>query len=105
MENKKKEIKIITYNIFMRPYLIKTNDSDYKDKRLPLIAKYISSYDIVCLQEVFDNFTHRKHELLIWAKKLGFNYFAHLPNPDFTSDFIVDGGLLILSKFPILFSE
>ncbi len=42
-------IKILTYNIFIRPPPIKTNEDDYKDERLKIfMQKYISNFDIVC---------------------------------------------------------
>lgn len=48
------DIKILTLNLFLRPPGIHTNDSDYKDLRTHVfIDECISAYDIICLQEVF----------------------------------------------------
>lgn len=102
---KENQIKILTYNILMRPYLIKTNKSDFKSSRLPKLINSIKNHDIVCFQESFDNFTHRKHSLIKLASKIGFKYTALPKPPNFTSPYLVDSGLIILSKFPIIDSK
>lgn len=99
------KIKILTYNVFMRPYLIKNNISDHKETRLQILIQLLKDYDIVCLQEIFDVFTHRCQKLLRMAAKIGFTYFAKSQLPGIFEPFIIDGGLLILSKYPIDSSE
>jgi endonuclease/exonuclease/phosphatase family metal-dependent hydrolase len=99
------EIKILTYNIFLRPYMIKSNEDDHKESRMRFIVDMIKEYQIVCLQEVFDNFTHRRNSFLELAFEIGFKYFAKCPAPSFCEPALIDGGVLILSKFPIEFSE
>ena len=89
----------------MRPYLIKTNESDHKKSRLPKIINSVKKYDIVCFQEAFDNFTHRKQDLIKLAYKNGFKYLARSKSPKFNSPYLVDSGLLIISKYPIVYSE
>jgi endonuclease/exonuclease/phosphatase family metal-dependent hydrolase len=99
------EIKVLTYNVFLRPYGIKSNQSDHKDLRLNFIVDMINEYQIVCLQEVFDNFTHRRNALLEKAFEIGFKYFARCDPPKIFEPTLIDGGVLILSKFPIEHSE
>jgi endonuclease/exonuclease/phosphatase family metal-dependent hydrolase len=94
-------IKILTYNIFMRPPLIKTNDNDWKDERLQEFISHINNYDIICLQEMFDSFSSRKLKLIRAAIHAGFFFYAETKSPSFFSFAVVDGGLLILSRFPI----
>ena len=43
------EIKILTYNLFLRPYLIKNNEDDYKQERLDLFIEQIDNYDVICI--------------------------------------------------------
>ena len=92
------DTKILTYNIFLRPPPVKNNDDDYKNERLKEFLKLIKHYDIICLQEVFGFLNHRKHKLIKNALKSGFLYFAESPSPSFYSTFLVDGGLLTLSR-------
>jgi len=84
---------------------VKTNESDHKDDRLKEFIKLLSEFDIVCTQEMFGLLNKRKHKLIRCATKAGFHYFADSPSPSFFTTFVVDGGLLVLSRFPIVASE
>ena len=97
----RKSIRILTYNIFLRPPLLKNNLDDYKDERFEDFLKLIYNYDIICLQEMFALFNSRMHELIYQAGLQGFFYFTNVGYPDMLSKSIADGGLLILSRFPI----
>lgn len=89
----------------MRPYCIRTNKTDFKDSRLKNISKIIKNYDIICFQEIFDSFTHRHQKLIEEAKDSGFKYFTNGQSPSFFSPYLIDSGLLIISKYPIIFSK
>src|SRR3990167_3824777 len=73
--------KILSLNIFMRPPLIKNNESDHKEDRLRDSLAYLSSYEVVCLQEMFDTFSTRKLRLKLLSLKHGFEYFAESEPP------------------------
>ncbi|OBZ87270.1 hypothetical protein A0J61_04688 [Choanephora cucurbitarum] len=93
--------RFLTLNIFMRPPLIKNNWSDYKDDRLAYIEKYIlPEYDVICFQESFAFASRRKDRLITTARQLGFNHHVESPRK-YPWNIGVDGGLLILSRFPI----
>lgn len=93
--------RFLTLNIFMRPPLIKNNWSDYKDDRLAYIEKYIlPEYDVITFQESFAFATRRKDHLITTARQMGYNY--HLESPrKYPWQLGVDGGLLLISRFPI----
>jgi len=97
----RKGIRILTYNIFLRPPIVKNNVSDYKDERLEDFVKLIYDYDIICLQEMFGLLNSRLHELIYLASKQGFFYFVTVNSPGMIGKSIADGGLVILSRFPI----
>ncbi len=101
----RKCIRILTYNLFLRPPPIKSNEDDWKDERLLDFIQELDNYDIICLQEVFSVLSNRKYELIRLANKAGFFFFCDSPIPSFYSKFTIDGGLLILSRFPISFNE
>lgn len=99
------QLSLVSYNVFLRPYLIKSNESDYKESRARLMLEELRRFDVVCLQEAFDNFSHRRFLLLELAAKAGFHYFA-LPDPCwFLDGYLIESGLVILSRFPIVHSE
>lgn len=98
-------VKLLTYNIFLRPPPVKNNENDWKDERLADFIKLLDSFDIVCLQECFGSLNNRKQELIKYANKTGLFFFVDSPSPSFFSKFLVDGGLLTMSRFPIVESE
>ncbi len=101
----RKEIKVLTYNIFLRPPPVKNNFSDYKDARLKDFSKLLNNFDVICLQEMFGTFTSRRQQLIESAFHSGMFYHAEVPAPSFFSKNLIDPGLLILSRFPIVESE
>jgi hypothetical protein len=57
-------IKLLTYNLFMRPPPVKTNHSDHKNARLRNYISHLDKFDIICNQEVFSTFNSRKQQLI-----------------------------------------
>ncbi|KAJ1964833.1 hypothetical protein GGI12_001169 [Dipsacomyces acuminosporus] len=98
-------LRILTQNMFMRPPLIQNKNGDYKDARLDYFIKNIlPSYDVVCLQEMFAFASSRRDRLVAAAEKLGFTYSV-LSEKKTILDLASDGGLVILSRHPIVDSE
>ncbi|KYQ92877.1 putative sphingomyelinase [Tieghemostelium lacteum] len=170
-------VRLLTYNLFIRPPGIRNNKDDYKDERIeclindrlaPKVLKKVESdnegvpnsryridlskfpnvpflspwrtpyhhhnskkhmngmdqfhqdsrfedtptssilgaFDIVCFQELFSAFSYRQRRLIEKAKTLGFSYSATSPLPPyFKSTFLVDGGLVVISRYPIVDSS
>lgn len=95
-------IKLLTYNFFLRPPPIKNNKDDYKEERLNDFKEVLSDFDIICFQELFGSFHNRKHKMIKNASENGFFYTHGSSSPSFFSKFLIDGGLLVLSRFPIV---
>jgi len=98
-------VRVLSYNIFMRPPGIHEKmEHDYKDERLDVfLEKEIFKWDILAFQELFGTLSKRRHKLIKTAKKKwGLLYHAHSPHPSPWNKHLVDGGLVIISKFPIL---
>lgn len=105
MDNKlldRDNIRVLTYNIFLRPPLAKNNENDWKDDRLEDFLKLLHNYDVICLQEIFGAYNSRKNKLIRAATKNGLFFYVEQNAPSFYSRYIADGGLLILSRFPIV---
>lgn len=93
--------RLLTFNMFMRPPGIKNNKDDFKNERLEYIVQNIlPHYDIITVQEAFAYANRRIDTLLSAAFAQGFYYHVasarHYP-----WHLAGDGGLLILSRFPI----
>jgi len=103
--NGKKSIRILSFNIFLRPPGIKNHDSDHKSMRLAYFCeRVIHSYDIICLQEFFAYGTSRQAKFLSYAKNAGFEYSLTLNSKNLLNTSI-DSGLVIISRYPIIKSE
>ncbi|ORY29897.1 hypothetical protein BCR33DRAFT_571763 [Rhizoclosmatium globosum] len=95
-------VRVLSYNIFLRPPGITNNTSDYKNARLSHFATAVlPGYDVVCLQEIYSSGSTRMSKLLVQAKKYGFEYHVASPSKGILNT-SVDGGLLILSRYPIV---
>jgi endonuclease/exonuclease/phosphatase family metal-dependent hydrolase len=101
----RKFIRLLTYNMFMRPPPVKTNATDFKDARLDEFVKQLDNFDIICFQEVFTTLNTRKQRLISYAQKAGLIHHAVCEAPSLFSGYATDGGLLIVSRFPIIESE
>ena len=95
-------IKVLTYNTFLRPPFTHNNEDDYKDERLIDFVRRFENYDILALQEVFGFFNNRKHEMVRYANQSGLFYYSYGLAPSFFQKSLVDGGAMVLSRFPIL---
>ena len=67
-------INLLTYNFFLRPPPIKTNEDDYKEERLNDFPRFFPDFDIICFQEMFGSFHNRKHKMIQNAAESGFFY-------------------------------
>ncbi len=85
-------MKLLSINCYQRPYLIAHKHGDNKNIRLKALLDYIhlSTPDIICLQEMW----YKRRDFIKAAKKLG---YICIVQPK--SSFIIDSGLLILSKY------
>ena len=95
-------ISLLTYNFFCRPPPIKTNKSDYKDARLNDFYQQLENYDIICFQELFTTLNDRKHRMIQEGSRQGLKYYLAAKVPSFFSRYLIDSGLLILSRYPIV---
>lgn len=73
--------KLLTYNIFLRPPLIRNNKNDYKNERLSEFYQVMNRFDIICLQEVFGFMNNRKEQLIKYAMECGYTHNCWSPKP------------------------
>jgi endonuclease/exonuclease/phosphatase family metal-dependent hydrolase len=97
------ELKLLTYNIFIRPELPLSSTTEYQEDRLGMFVDHVlPNYDIVCLQEMFHvPLTSRRKILIEEAKSIGYFWHHHSNKNSYLSP-TIDGGLLVLSKLPII---
>lgn len=95
-----RDIRVLTYNLYLRPPFINSNGNDWKNERLHEFIKLLPEYDIICLQEVFALGNRRQDKLVEAARRQGFHVVKCIP-PPFLSLKFIDAGILILSRFPV----
>ncbi|CAI2370288.1 unnamed protein product [Moneuplotes crassus] len=98
----REEVRILTLNLFMRPPGVKNNDDDFKEERFEEYLKLLDNYDIICNQELFTGLNSRKERFISHAKKLGFIDHVVSTKPKLFEHFVIDSGLCIVSRFPII---
>ena len=90
-------VRLLTLNIFMLPG---GDNGQYKAGRLAYFTQNVlKDYDIVCLQEMFSSFSGRQSQLVDAAKRQGFEAVREDWKP---LSGLVDGGLVILSRLPVV---
>ena len=95
------EFSIISYNVFLRPRIISINEKT--EERAYQIANWLksTSADVITLQEAFEG---RAVNLILEILKEKYPYYVRdMPNPKGLK--FVSGGLLVLSKWPIIESK
>jgi len=100
------QVKLMSFNIFVRPDIPIGLSSEYQDVRIELFSTHVlPHYHIVCLQEMFSvPLSSRRHSLIEQAKRLGFHWH-HIGKRNYSLSPTIDGGLLVLSKLPIVKSD
>lgn len=96
-------LSILNYNSFQKPQLANDVPNEYKHERNEyFIRNEMHRFDIIALQEQFTFINPRPINLLDKAIENGFYYFYKHSNPSFISKMLINDGLLILSKYPIV---
>jgi len=100
--NADNRVRVLTFNIFMRPPPIHSFESDFKEDRIKLICKQLfNNYDVIAFQECFSFGSTRIDKIKEKAKKSGLTYFSNSKKKH-TWNIGIDGGLCLLSRFPVI---
>jgi len=87
------QLKVLTYNIYMRPSQLFWFNNDFRAAKIP---GQIKDADVVIFQEAFDD---SAREILTREMRKSFKYISkHLSEDAFPYQ---DGGVFIMSKWPI----
>lgn len=98
------ELRVLSFNAFCRPPGIKNKANDWKSERLTYLAKHeMVNYDLVAFQELFGSFSGRRDHFLRNCALAGHGYHVTSPKPSWK--YLIDGGLAIVSKYPIVHTE
>ncbi|NUM34917.1 MAG: sphingomyelin phosphodiesterase [Candidatus Brocadiae bacterium] len=90
------EVKILAYNVFLRPGLV--GKDDYKSERFAELVEAVRPYDIIGLSEVFDDELRDK-----WKNRLRNTHPYAIDPPESSNIFYQDGGITFFSRYPVSF--
>jgi len=102
---KERSIRILSYNVFLRPFYvtdeITSEEDDFKDQRLDVFLTLLDDFDVLALQEVWNVCAPQRFQKLIGqAEARGFkHWFRSGCFPLRTKP--TDGMLLVLSRHPL----
>jgi endonuclease/exonuclease/phosphatase family metal-dependent hydrolase len=100
-----KKLRVLSYNVFLRPPIISHKCGDFKNERTQLITNIFPYFDIILLQEVHTCLNFRCNTLITEARRHGLFYHYCNYGPAIFSRYLSNNGLLILSKYPITASD
>lgn len=101
----KKEISILNHNMFFKPMGFQSTSNEYKKERGLQYPSLVKDFDILMIQEAFRAWNPRYEAFLEGLIENGFEFMAIGTPPDFGQQSMSDSGLLIASKFPIIYSQ
>ena len=97
-----KSLKLLSYNIFIRPPGINNNGNDYKSDRIGLIADRMRKYDVVCFQEMFSQLSTRRQQIVKKLQDFGLSYANYPDGPSPLALTLIGSGLMTASRLPII---
>lgn len=95
-------LKILQLNVFWRPWLLHLGTVEHVEERSKILADMLDPYDIVTMNESFHFGSHVAENFVEIMKSKGFKYIVTSDQVPIFSHFIIDSGLMILSKYPII---
>ena len=102
MEKKsKKRIKLLSFNINIKPPSYKKTNNDHKNTRTNLFLHQIKNYDIIALQEIFGIMNSRKQQIIDQGKRESLGYHATASSSIGLTTSFMEPGLLTMSSFNI----
>lgn len=96
-------LRVLSLNVFALPWGFSSDGSgDRKDERLAALCRgHLAKYDVVGLQELFGGPSGRRDAVVAFAKGAGLRYHAGPFPPRLLSRRLIDGGCVLLSRYPI----
>lgn len=101
------KLSFLQYNVKWRPSISRRGQNEFAIERAEMLANQIfpSRYDVICLNEAHSYIGSPVVHFIKLMKQRGFKYVKRLRPVSMMSFHLIDGGVLLLSKYPILDTE
>lgn len=97
-----KKIRIFDYNCFWRPWLLHIGTIEHVRERSQLLSERLDNFDVICLNESFHFGSTVTRDFIKLMEKKGFKYVVTTPRVPLFTHWVVDSGVMILSRYPII---
>ena len=101
------QLRFLLYNVKWRSSIARRGSNEYANERAEMLANQISNsnYDVICLNEDYSYIGSPTVPFIKKMKEKGFVYCKRLPPTQIFSFEVIDSGVVVLSKYPILASD
>ena len=96
-----KTIRIFDLNCFWRPWLLHIGTIEHVRERSQLVSQRLDNFDVVCLNESFHYGSTVVRDFVKVMQEKGFKYVVTTGRVPIFSHWVVDSGVMILSRYPI----
>jgi sphingomyelin phosphodiesterase len=98
-------LTLLQMNVFWRPTLLHMFKDEYVRERAALLSGRLLEFDIVCLNEAFHFGSSVVRDFTALIKQYDFHYVVSSRPVPLLSKQVIDSGLLIISKYPIIATD
>jgi len=98
----KNSVKFIHYDVHWTPKLFSLFKNEHNFDRAKEIVKELGSYDVVSITGAYTSINSPTKWFINQMTKMGFTNVIRLPSVDISSLEVVDGGVIMFSKLPVL---
>jgi sphingomyelin phosphodiesterase len=98
-------LNLLQMNVFWRPKLLHLFKEEYVAERSRFLAERLAEFDIACFNEAFHFGSDVVSNFVFQMFQNGFKYVVSSRHVPLLSHHVIDSGLLILSKYPIIATD
>lgn len=101
------QLRFLLYNVKWRPSIARRGSNEYANERAEILANQLlnSNYDVICLNEAYSYIGSPTVPFIKKMKEKGYVYCKRLPPTTIFSFEVIDSGVVVLSKYPILATD
>jgi endonuclease/exonuclease/phosphatase family metal-dependent hydrolase len=98
-------LKVLHYDVSWEPMLLSLGVGRFAGERAALLLDRLTTYDVVALNGCYSYIGSPVASFVRAMRRQGFRYVARSPSAGILSLEVMDGGVVIFSKFPILMQD
>lgn len=97
-----RQVSFLHFDLYLRPYFLHPFINEYNNERINDFIEQIGDFDIVSINEAHCSHITDINSFVVRMKKNGYEHVVGLPYVNYSDLELIDGGVLLFSKLPIL---